>query len=524
MSRNLVQQYDAIPFPSVPVARSQPDYLETVARLRGMQPAPAAQARVLELGCAVGQNLLPLADRYPRGSFLGIDQSAGQIGIAVQAAREAALENIEFRQQDILELDSPLETFDYIIAHAVYSWVDAPVRDKLLAVCRDHLAPQGIAYVSYKTYPGWAIHDMFRAMMLYDSRGAAASREKLSRARMFLEFLDASLTEDHPYDALVHGELAALARQSDGYLWHDHMEEFSHPVYYPEFVEHAKAHRLQPAGDAVLGIRRHDLLGEEIERQLDAITGDEVEKEMYRDVVLNRTIRQTLLCHEAVTLPKTLTPETLKGLYLEGALQPGQTEVDLCSSTGEQFSTRAGARISTPVPLVKAALLHLGEAWPDYVRYEDLVAAACARLEAAGSPTPIPSDEIERLAENLMQCCAEQVIELHSQGPSFSPRASGAPVAAPLVRVQARRGEVVANRRHELVRLEAFDRSLIELLDGSSDVSQLTEQLVVAASAGRLTVTEHQQRLQTYDDAKRAIGIALPETLTRLARTALLVA
>jgi methyltransferase-like protein len=302
------------------------------------------------------------------------------------------------------------------------------------------------------------------------------------------------------------------------------MEAFSHPVYYPEFVEHVKAHRLQPAGDAVLGIRRHDHLGEEVERQLDAITEDEVEKEMYRDVVLNRTIRQTLLCHQAVTLPPTLTPEMLKGLYLEGSLRPGREEFDLSSPSVEQFSTRTGARISTPVPLVKAALLHLGEAWPDYVRYEDLVAAACARLEAAGSGAPIPGDEIERLATNLMQCSAGQVIELHSQGPSFSVRASETPVAAPLARVQARRAEKVANRRHELVRLEEFERNLIELLDGSRHVSQLAEQLAVAASTGRLTVVEHQQRLQTYDDAKRAIGIALPETLARLARTALLVA
>ncbi|MEX0677628.1 MAG: class I SAM-dependent methyltransferase [Pirellulales bacterium] len=524
MSQNLAQQYDAIPFPGLPVARSQPDYLETIARLRGMQPEAAARARVLELGCAVGQNLLPLADRYPQARFLGIDQSARQIEIAQAAAREAALDNVEFRRQDILEIDSQLGPFDYIIAHAVYSWVDAPVRDKLLAVCRDHLAPQGIAYVSYKTYPGWAIHDMFRAMMLYDARTAATSAEKLSRARMFLEFLDASLTEDHAYDALVHRELAVLARQSDGYLWHDHLEAFSHPVYFPEFVQHAKTYQLQPAGDAVLGIRLRDDLGDEIERQLDAIITDDVEKELCRDVVLNRTIRQTLLCHEAVSIARSVTPERLSGLYLESSLQPARAEIDLCSTAVEQFSNRGGTRVSTPVPLAKAALVHLGEAWPDYVRLENLLAAACARLEAAGFPAPIPTDEIERLENNLAQCAAGQVIDLHSDRPSFLPRASDAPVAGPLVRVQARRGEVVANRRHEAVRLEMFDRNLIELLDGTRDLPKLADELAVAASEGRLTVSKDLERLQNYDDAKHAIGIALPEALNRLARLALLVA
>src|SRR5262245_44993515 len=146
MSETLAQQYDAVPYPSLPVARSQPEYLETIARLRGMQPAGAEQARVLELGCASGGNLLPLAERYPNAQFLGIDRSARQIAMAQQTTRGAGLANVEFQRRDIVELDPRIGSFDYIIAHGIYSWVEAPVRDKLLALCRDCLAPQGIAY------------------------------------------------------------------------------------------------------------------------------------------------------------------------------------------------------------------------------------------------------------------------------------------------------------------------------------------------------------------------------------------
>jgi SAM-dependent methyltransferase/methyltransferase-like protein len=523
MSQNS-QTVDAISYAGLPVVRSQPEYLETVARLRGMQPAATSRARVLELGCGAGGNLLPLADRYPESRFVGIDRSARQIEIAQQVARELSLENVEFRSQHLLELNAALGTFDYIIANGIYSWVDAPLREKLLAVCRDHLAPQGIAYVSYKTYPGWAVHEMFRNMMLYDAREASNATEKIARARMFLEFLDASLSENEPYGALLHGELAALKKQSDEYLLHDHLEEFSHPVYFPDFAQHARTFSLQTAGDGVLGIRRRDYLGEVLERQLDAITTDDAERELYRDVVYGRTVRQTLLCHEAVSLPNSVTPEMLGGLYLAGALRAAAAQVDIGSSAVAQFSNRAGTQISTKLPLVKAALLHLSEAWPDYVRYEDCVPAACARLETAGFPMPIPAEEIERLEKNLTQCCAGGGLELHSERPSYTPRASDKPAASPLVRWQARRGEVVANRRHEPVRLEMFERCLIDLLDGTRDQAALTELLAAAASQGQLIVTEHQQPVRSHEDTRRALGIALPEALTRLARSALLVA
>ena len=522
MSTNPASTNRPISYAALPVARSQPDYLETVARLRGMQPASSARARVLELGCGVGHNLLPLADRYPEARFVGIDPLPASIETGRQVAREAGLTNVEFRRQDLLELDSSLGEFDYIIASAVYSRVDAAARDKLLEVCRDHLAAQGMATVSYKTYPGSAVRNMLRHMMVYDARGAANETEEVGRARMFLEFLETSLHANESYGELLHGELSILKTQSDDYLLHDHLQEVSHPVYFPEFAQHARNFSLQPAGDGVLGIRCRDDLGETLERQLDSITDDDDERELYRDVVYNRTIRQTLLCHQSLPLPNNVAPEMLAGLYLQGALQPWVAAVDVGSTAVQQFVNRGGTRISTKVPLVKAALLHLSEAWPDYVRFEECVAAACARLEASG--TPIPPEEIKRLEANLTQSCTGGVLELHSSGPSYVPRVSGKPAASRLVRWLARHGEVVANLRHEAVRLNLFERRLVDLLDGTRDRSAIIELLATAVSQGQLTVAGQQQLMQTPGDAKRAMEIAVPETLTRLARAALLAA
>ena len=65
------------------------------------------------------------------------------------------LGNIELRQGDITELGEKDGIFDYIICHGVFSWVPPPVQDKILELCTRNLAPQGVAYVSYNTYPGW---------------------------------------------------------------------------------------------------------------------------------------------------------------------------------------------------------------------------------------------------------------------------------------------------------------------------------------------------------------------------------
>src|SRR5690606_15423820 len=90
-SQTNAQSYDAVPYPGLAVTRSQPDFLETVARLRGLAPAPAANARVLELGCAAGQNLIPLAERYPQATFVGVDISQRQIQDARTLASELSL-------------------------------------------------------------------------------------------------------------------------------------------------------------------------------------------------------------------------------------------------------------------------------------------------------------------------------------------------------------------------------------------------------------------------------------------------
>src|SRR6478672_587860 len=67
----VLEAYESVPYDSKPIHLSHVSRLETVARLYGLTPAPSDHCRVLELGCASGGNLLPMAANLPASRFVG---------------------------------------------------------------------------------------------------------------------------------------------------------------------------------------------------------------------------------------------------------------------------------------------------------------------------------------------------------------------------------------------------------------------------------------------------------------------
>jgi tRNA G46 methylase TrmB len=65
--------YDRLHYETFPRRQTHPDRLASVARLFGMDAAPIASCRVLEIGCGDGGNLIPMAYYLPGGCFTGID-------------------------------------------------------------------------------------------------------------------------------------------------------------------------------------------------------------------------------------------------------------------------------------------------------------------------------------------------------------------------------------------------------------------------------------------------------------------
>ncbi len=115
--------YDEIPYSNIPHSDSHPDHLATLRHLFGLSPVPVTRCRVLELGCAGGGNLIPMAFHLPGSEFLGVELSGRQVEIASKTIRDLHLSNVRVRQAEVLEIDRSWGYFDYIVYHAVYSWV-----------------------------------------------------------------------------------------------------------------------------------------------------------------------------------------------------------------------------------------------------------------------------------------------------------------------------------------------------------------------------------------------------------------
>jgi cyclopropane fatty-acyl-phospholipid synthase-like methyltransferase len=145
--------YDEVPYESHPFPQTHPDRLATIATLLGLRPPPVQRCRVLELGCAAGGNLIPMALGLPQSSFVGIDLSAVEVAEGQQLIAQLGLKNVQLRHLSILDAGPDLGRFDYILCHGVYSWVPTAVQDKILDVCKHNLSPHGVAYVSYNTLP-----------------------------------------------------------------------------------------------------------------------------------------------------------------------------------------------------------------------------------------------------------------------------------------------------------------------------------------------------------------------------------
>src|SRR6516164_1345854 len=155
MSATLGSSYEEIPWQGFALYLTHPNHLAALARLFAMTPPEIATCRVLELGCAQGDNLIPMAASLPGARFVGIDLSPRHIAEGRAAIAELGLENIELREQNILDVSPGQGSFDFIVAQGVYSWVPEPVREQMLRLCATALAPSGLAHISYNTYPGW---------------------------------------------------------------------------------------------------------------------------------------------------------------------------------------------------------------------------------------------------------------------------------------------------------------------------------------------------------------------------------
>ncbi|HKX62710.1 MAG TPA: class I SAM-dependent methyltransferase [Verrucomicrobiae bacterium] len=517
--------YDEIPYSSGAYRQSHPDHLAALATLFGMSPRDIHSCRVLEIGCANGANLLPMASTLPHSTFIGIDLSAKQIAEGQGWARDLQLGNVELHHLDLSELGQRFGKFDYIIAHGVYSWVPAGVREHLLAACRDCLHEQGVAYVSYNTNPGWGMRGTLRDMMLYHSRKFPDAREQIGQARALIHWLaEVVQAEGSPYGMLLQQELERMKSWRDEYLRHDSLEEVNEPVYFHQFVDQAESHSLKYLAEADLPSMFAGNYDEKVNAKVHQLGGDIIELEQYMDFVRNRMFRQTLLCHRSVPLDRALNPSRLTSFHFVSSLRPISENPDLTPGQIEEFRCRDGSSATTNQPIAKAAFVTLSERSPDSLSFADLLTEVRSRLEKCGlKPSPDIGANREAMGSILLQCIFRGFCEIHRFPPQFQMVPGERPKACPIAAFQADRSWFVTNRRHECITLDELGRHLLSLLDGVRTRGDIAEELARLADSGELEVKPGDTPVTDPVQLRGILKQKVDEQVMRLGRCALLV-
>jgi methyltransferase-like protein/trans-aconitate methyltransferase len=517
--------YDEIPYESNPFPQSHPDRLATMGRLFGLSPAPVTRCRVLELGCASGGNLIPMAYNLPQSEFEGVDLSTVQVQVGRDAVEELGLKNIRIDHASITDVDRSWGLFDYIIAHGVYSWVPDDVQDYILAIASQNLTPQGIAYVSYNTYPGWHMREMIRHMMLYHANQFEKTIERIDQARALVDFLARSVpTQGNHYGLLLKRELDLMKHSSDSYLFHDHMEEVNAPVYFYQFVERADSHGLQYLSEANFSSMLTSGFSGEVAETLDRITQDIIRNEQYMDFVRNRQFRQTLLCRKGLSPKRALGGEDVRGLLVASDARPEKAPVDLSPGVKQSFGSPDGPSVETDFALTKAALMALIYHWPRALDLDTLYSEASRRLENPIGHTEADVRESKRaLAGDMLQCYSANVVKFHTWQADFVVGVSNRPRASRLARYLAEKKQSVVNQRHESVSLDPLTQQVVLLLDGTRDRLALLKRLRKLVEDGSFAEQPEDGSSTGAKKTGGSIKKAMDRSLARLARTALLV-
>jgi SAM-dependent methyltransferase len=463
--------YDFVDYPSMSHPQTFAENLAIKGWLRGLDVTPPHRARVLELGCGDGFNLALMATLYPEGTYVGLDYADEAVQRGRSMLGELGMDQVKLATADIRALPEGLGEFDYILAHGVYSWVPEDVRNALLQAIRRHLAPQGVAFVSYLALPGAYMREMVRTMMRFHVQKETAPETRTRQARALLHLLSNATTETNAYTNWLKAETKVIEAHHDAAFYHDELSEVSAPLLFTDFLAQAARHELHFLGEAEYMVSIVPSMTPETRQHLRPLENNRVLLEQYLDFIEGRRFRQTLVCREAGE--RALRLDRLDSLHIGFAGKPSGPVGELQDEAPLEF-VAAKASVMARVPFEKALLLELiGRT--GVAPFPEIEAAARARLQQAGlDPGPEFS---QKLRHFTIRAAVPGLVELRWRP---TPRAYTVPVrprAHPIALWQlAREQETVAAIDGNFVAINGkLGQYLLSLLDGTRDRPALLE-------------------------------------------------
>ncbi len=455
--------YDAMPYPGVAYAFAHPDRLAVLAQLHGLQPAPVAGARVLELGVGDGGNLLPIAASLPGAECVGVDRSRRAIQDATRLTQRLELANVTLFQaefQAFLAPEAPpLGTFDYVIAHGLLAWIPPAAQAQLFALIGRVLRPDGVAVVSYHALPGY--HDMapLRALMAFHTEPVADPALRIKQARDIVRWhVDRQTRLFGPARGTVYAHLLAeIDALPDAVLLHDLLAPDVHALYFEDALALAAREGLRWLGNARPNEPRIASLPPSLREMVRGVPSPE-RQQQYLDFLFHTRFRATAFCRASRAPTRAADPATFLALHAASRVAPRPFDAPgspwvLAGDDGEIVLSEAAAEVlsvlapstpaAKPVSTWRAEASHLGDT---------TFIAGLAELHFAGA------------------------IELTSAPPAVASSVPERPQTGPLQRAQgeAQRGSATS-LWHREVGLDPAELALLARLDGTRTAAEIAE-------------------------------------------------
>ncbi|MEI7063560.1 methyltransferase regulatory domain-containing protein [Dickeya chrysanthemi] len=374
---DMAEDSDKTPLSSMspPIPYIAPFHLQATAHLYGIKSAIPEKARVLEVGCKDGGNLLPFALANPQAQAVGVDLDAEQIEKGNALIKQLELENIALFA---LDLESLLAcdpgTFDYIIIHGLFSLIGGETRDALLRFCRDHLTAEGIVCYSYNTYPGWKTGEILRDAIQLHSSLANDDKTAQASARAMLTYLSLGTSPDNPQNAALKAFIEQAEKQSDVDFALHYLQGLNQPCYFVDFYAQISQVGFSYVGDVRAYTELAGHYGDQVSHLHETICPENTTylRQQYLDFAVNRSQRFSILVPQERAGSVLPEPDLSKLADFNWA---GNFQRVTASNGGtlNVHTSGTGETIGTENRVVLSVLDALGEAWPASLSLDQLI-------------------------------------------------------------------------------------------------------------------------------------------------------
>lgn len=492
------QSYGNVVYDSHPFFQTHPAKMSAIAKIFGMHDAPPInKARVLELGCAAGGNIIPHAANFPDAKFCGIDLSKVQIDQGNEIIKSANLKNITLEHKNIMDIDKNYGEFDYIITHGIYSWVPGEVSDKILWISKNLLSKNGMAYISYNTMPGWSQPNTIRDMLLYHTEDIKEGKEKIGQAKAFLNFMKDLSKKDkesgHPYSMQLHNEISGLLEHRGSYIFHEYMESCNRQFYFHEFISDAKKHDLCYLGESDLNSMNISNMNDIVQKHIKN-TGI-IETEQYMDFATNRRFRKTILCHKDIKLNRNLSIESMKDTIREFSFQMDlSTESDDNAMTNDNEVTfyidgDKERILKSKSPYWKQVFNLFAKNKNRFIKFTDILKTAITNKDETHSQSQITKEITGLFCDFIIKGTAKFLdLECEIDIPIMKTASYEKPKLWKLAieYAKSKHQNHIPTKIHTFKKVDHVAKAILSLCDGTNTIDEITKKTTLQFQNGTL--------------------------------------